>query len=713
MSDTANSPTTPDHPVSVADPPEDEAPTRTGPGHGAPPLRADDDDESEIAPDSLRVDPQVGEELFGALYSRIKSYGSAVFGNHNTINNFASPSLKPIVGQLANVTELLEAYATSDADGSLDKILARHAVACLTGPRTSGRFTTACAALARRYTPDRVYEVSLPAGALPGALLEHPDVVLAERGYVLRLAGDGHVETMRTLANLFHQRSAALLLIKNEGAREQEPHRNEVRHRQPDPLVVFRKHLEQRLRLLHGLSDEKSMRTVDHYLEWKGLRGELQHTCGPREVVRMVEMIGDAHPLSDAGMETILSISQPWRRRRASRILLPAEDAPSGRRRRDNQHERAFRIAYAVFGRQPLHYVFESAAWLLAEIDDAALRPEWGHMALQHPVQDLLGDELREDWLGGRATANSSYGSARSAWIRDTGLRGAILDVAWHDFDGSRGSLLKWLDRLAREGDETMIRAAAETAALLAHHDFDRIHEQLVDGWAISPNPRIRQAAAWVETIAYLGGHADRRILEKLRDWCYGTSNYRRDTAARVYASGLQQRVLAWSMSDLRQIAADRLQLRKYAVAEAVNQLYEPDRAAWLIAELGHWVDSPGVRVHAARALLVMAEKPAVDSDNGSPELLLRLAAGEVSSDGLAKVWRMALVEPDVSASAWPILVRWLRCVDVDAQLQRPIAVLVENLSSKANMRRRILFYLRKHWGRGPMPLWVRQMLEE
>ena len=204
-----------------------------------------------------------------------------------------------------------------------------------------------------------------------------------------------------------------------------------------------------------------------------------------------------------------------------------------------------------------------------------------------------MGPELEGDWFEGQDVAKSSSGSSRSAWIRDPGLRGAVLEVAWHDFDSTREPLLRWLDVLVRDGDLTMRRAAAETAALLVHHDFDRMHETLIDRWAASPRPQLRQAAAWTETTADLGGHVGPHIRERIRGWCYAGNNYQRDTAARVYASGLQQSVLAWSMADLRRIAADRLQRRSRAVAEGINQLYTTDRADWITTELAHGPTSP------------------------------------------------------------------------------------------------------------------------
>jgi hypothetical protein len=345
----------------------------------------------------------------------------------------------------------------------------------------------------------------------------------------------------------------------------------------------------------------------------------------------------------------------------------------------------------------------------LEEIDDAALRPDWGHLALQHPVQDLLGADLKADWLAGRNEGNNALGAARVAWIRDEGLRGAILDVAWHDFDSTRESLLHWLDRMVRKGDSTMARAAAETAALLIHHDFHRVHEELVDKWAGAPSPRVRQAAAWTETIAELAGDIRHLILDKLRQWCIGANNYHRDTAARLYASGLQQPLPAWSMADLRRIAQDQMQLRSPAVAEGVNQLYRPELAGWLLRELSAWTAEANIRVHASRALLLLAARPADGTADGRSELLVRLASGEVDATELAELWLIALIEPALHSRAWSVLARWLRQADTGTSLQQPAAELLRTVVARPAVRRRARFYLhRTPEFSGDMPEWIR-----
>ncbi|MEJ3746282.1 hypothetical protein WEI85_23700 [Actinomycetes bacterium KLBMP 9797] len=665
-------------------------------------------EEDVIRPGSLRIDKQVGEELFGALYSGIETRGPATFGDHNTIvNHIAGRTPTPTIWELPYVAELMDVYVDSDADKELKDLLAVRSTGCVTGMRNSGRFTTACVALGRRHAPNSVHEITLPTGTPPEALVGQADDVHEGCGYVLRLPGGDPVDAMRKLAGLFRRKSASLLLIKDEEPHERELHGAEVRHRPPDPVAVFRKHLEGRLRKRFDLPPSKAADEVDSYLERDGLRAELKKVHGPKESVAIAQAIGEKHPVDDTALQVIMARAQPRRRLRARKILLPPQDRSTSRRRAE-QHERAFRIAYAVFRLRPLHYVFEAASWLLEEIDEAALRPEWGRMALQHPVQELLGDELKKDWAEGRDAANAMLGASRVAWIRDGGMRGAILDVAWHDFDSTRKSLLQWLDRLVRKGDEVMKRAAAETAALLAHHDFDRVHAELIDGWAAAPSPRVRQAAAWTEAIADLTGNVGHLVRAKLSQWCSGT-NFTRDTAARLYASGLQQPVLAWSMADLRRIAQDRMQRRSHAVAEAVNQLYGHPRAKSLVAELATWTSDDRARPHAARALVALAARSSPDVGDSRPELLVRLADGEVATADLAVVWRAALIEPDVSTSAWPVLSDWLRQADVDVGLRKDVASLLRAVVARRGMHRRVEFFLRRTADfKDGLPEWTR-----
>ncbi|MFR9777783.1 hypothetical protein ACL02O_17225 [Micromonospora sp. MS34] len=681
---------------------------------------SDTEQQDEVSPDSLRMDPRVGEELYGAqfsaIYSDVNVRGVNALGNNNTIhviNYKDQPSAKPVIRDLVGVPELVKVYAEASADKELGEKLGERSTACLTGRPNTGRFSTACVALARRHSADRVHEVLLPADVGPEVLHRTAGSLMEGHGYVLRLPGDGPGQVMRLLADVFRRRSASLLLIKDEDSRAGVPHSAEVQHRGPDPLAVFRAHLRHHLRYQRRLTAEESDRHVDRYLDNSDLVQALQSTYGPREVVPVARALGDHHPAHDDVFTEILRLSQPRRRAYAAKILRSDAGGGAQRQRRADQHERAFRIAYAVFARQPLHYVFEAAGLLLEEIDGQAKRFDWGRLALQHPVSELLGP-LDVDWQEGREFNRLHGGSSRSAWLHDGAMRGVIIDEAWHEFDSTRPALLKWLNRLVASDDEPVQRSAAQAAGLLAHHDFERVCADLIDAWAASSRDRVRQAAAWAMVAADMGGQVEHLVRQQIREWAGGHRNYQRDTAARVYASGLQQPDLSWSLADLRRIAEDQMQQHTRMVALGVYQLYAPHRANRIILELTQWSDDQKLQRHAREALLSLAERAADDSPGGPPDLMTRLATHEVDSQDLARLWRLALLTSDSSERAWAMFGQWLGHADGEESLRKSAVALINELTALPALRRRLRFYL----GRLPafedgLPAWLESALRE
>ncbi|MGX7669198.1 hypothetical protein [Plantactinospora sp. DSM 117369] len=705
--------------MSDAAPGGDASPSSTSSGEvgqdeGALPMRTDEpvrreekatsepeaDPQEEIVPDSLRIDPRVGEELYGtqfsAAYSRINARGVNALGNNNTIhvvNNTGQPSANPVIRDLVGVSDLLAVYAETAADEELGEKLGQRSTACLAGRPHTGRFSTACVALARRHGRNRVHEILLPGDVAPEVLHRAGDSIKEDHGYVLRLPGNRHGQVMRLLADLFRRRSASLLLIRHDDSRTGVRPSAEVQHQRPAPLTVFRAHLGRHLRDKLRLTDEESITFTRGYLHHSDLVDALRGSYGPREVVPIAEAVGQSHPADESTLAEILRRSQPRRRARAAEILRSDVGGASRRPRRADQHERAFRIAYAVFAWQPLHYAFEAAGLLLEEIDGQAKRVDWGRMALQYPVSELLGP-LDVDWQEGREATRSRGESSRSAWLHDGALRGAIIDEAWHEFDSTRPALLKWLDTLVSKDDEPMRRAAAEAAGLLAHHDFTRVCADLIDAWAASPKHRLRQAAAWAMVAADMGGQVGHLVRRQVRDWAGGHRNFQRDTAARVYASGLQQPDLSWSLADLRRIAQDPMQQHTYTVAEGVYQLYAPHRADQIIFELARWSDDRQLQLHAGGALLKLATIPADTSPSGSPDLMVRAAAHEVDSHDLVRLWQVALLTADLSRRAWTTFEHWMTAADTDDTLRKATVALITDLTALPTLRCRMTFHL-------------------
>ena len=85
-----------------------------------------------------------------------------------------------------------------------------------------------------------------------------------------------------------------------------------------------------------------------------------------------------------------------------------------------------------------------------------------------------------------------------------------------------------------------------------------------------------------------------------------------------------------------------------------------------------------------------------------------------MNSANVAKVWRIALLDPDVAVSAWPVLARWLRRVNVDDRLLASVRDLLLRAVQGERERRRTLFYLERVWiFNDEVPQWVRELLTE
>jgi hypothetical protein len=680
-------------------------------------------DSGAVAADSLRVTVGVAKEIFGDAVDteaqerddprHYTTNGPTNIGDHGTIHNhvYAGRLRKPIIRDLPHVAEMVRTYAPASADVGLDRALDRRSTACLTGPADTGRYTTACSALARRRDAAKVHEILLPLNEGPECIERNESLLAAGHGYVLRLPGDGHTRAMRLLDDVFRRTGCSLVLVKDSDQRGGALSSAEVAHCKPSASEVFSRHLAKLLQQDTPMEPDAIAAYVARCRHWKDLQAMLAKTYGPREVIAIAREVARVRPDDDDAMAAVLAVSQPERRARASRALLPSAPGERWSHHRTGQHERAFRISYAAFCHQPLHDVFTATGWLLEEIDGESRRPDLGRLALEHPISELLGPELSADWRDAQEEAAPIPGTSRAAWLRDTAMRGAILDVAWHEFDNTRPALIHWLARLVREGEKPMQAAAAEVAGLLASHDFDRVHDELIDPWAASPRRDVRQAAARTAVLAAYSGQVAVLVRRKVREWV-DSGSHKRDTALRVYATGLLQPYLGWNLVDLHRIAGDRLQRRSHLIAEAVNQLYTPERLGWLVSEVADWVrvgrtgKADLSHPHAALAFLALAAR---SEDLGTlPEMLLQLGTAEVSVADVVPLWRTALLDGRSSGAGWARLGEWLRHADIDESLRKATGNMLGELAQQPPLRRRLEFSLRHEWdGREGVPAWI------
>jgi hypothetical protein len=169
---------------------------------------------------------------------------------------------------------------------------------------------------------------------------------------------------------MFRLHQASLVLICNRSDRDREFSGGEIIHRPPEPVHVLSRQIAY---CLQEYPEAYVSAQIQACLQNDELMAELAATRGPGEVAALAERIAGIDASDPDAISSVLGDSQPRRRQRASAILLPSGSATL--RRRYGQHERVFRVAYAVFSGRPLHYVYESAAWLLELVDETADRP--------------------------------------------------------------------------------------------------------------------------------------------------------------------------------------------------------------------------------------------------------------------------------------------------------------------------------------------------
>jgi hypothetical protein len=266
---------------------------------------------------------------------------------------------------------------------------------------------------------------------------------------------------------------------------------------------------------------------------------------------------------------------------------------------------------------------------------------------------------------------------------------------------------------MVRQGDDVMRRTAADAAALLMSHNFELALRLLIDDWAKSPRWAVRQVAAWSVASAAIGSEVDQKVRDRVRKWIRESARCR-DTAARVYASGLRQPYVQWTMRDLLQIAEDKGQLRNAVVAEALSELFDRDYAGPFVAEIALWLRegvSAQVGVHLARASLKLFERDD-EQHPGSPDLLALVVDKSVAVEDVETLWRHILYESDTIAGAWRRLVVWTKSAGENQELQFPITELLQRLSTDPSTRRRLSFYLTQAWRGEGLPRWVLEGLE-
>ncbi|MFI2667479.1 hypothetical protein [Micromonospora carbonacea] len=633
------------------------------------------------------------------------------------------------------VRQLADGYAPAPSDPQLDGHLKQRHLVCLSGPAGTGRHAAACLSSSRRHGFDRV---ALLQAERPTDLLL-PDAPWRDgHGYVWRLTEaavrDLDGTALVGLAARAEAKGATLVLVGDFDRGDQELAGHLVEHRPAAPVDVFRAQLRRQLRgrCVGWCAPGCLGDCVDAYVEDECVANPLlaAHLAGvprPGEVVRVAELLARTAPRGADLTERLERLLPHQLRDRATRVLAAADggDTPTwGVDRR-----RAFRLACAVLAGQPVAEIHAAAGALAAPgLGGAGLGPAFagnggpdlspaadalpGHLYPGMPPEPssaggvgtaldmLLGPVLREavlvvddDRVLGRQRIEFAPGNDP--------LRRSLLEVAWADW-WLPERLLGWLAHLVREGSPGVRQAAAGAVGWSAVHGV-RVALHTVDQLARERRAGVRQAAAIALVGMAMQPELRQHVRGELDRWAAGGAAHLRDTVARAYALGLARLWPETALVQLRRVAEARMQRRNNSVVRGLVEVYVAGHAATVLPALAQWAvaeDEPEVRLHAGRALRVLADRWAPAPRERWPELLDLARAGTVRMADLATCWATALSLPGTAYRAWRTLGFWLNRAEGHPEMADLCLRLIDLVvAGREPLRHRLDHQLRHVWG--------------
>lgn len=593
------------------------------------------------------------------------------------------------------------------------------------GRAGSGRRTEAEMLLAAEVGPDKVAGVEVAQGDVSLAELAGERELLQKgHGIVLELPSPGLVtaNTLSTFATLARESSAYLVILDDRtGASDAALRPYEVLHTPPPAAAVLRRHLFWHLRQLSRCFADCEVCTgachsafVDKCLAHEEVVAQLAANPLPGQMAELATALAGVTGPEAELVHRALQGLRVRAREMAARLLAGTDGAGQAQEPDQTPRRQAFQIAYAVFHEYRLADAFDAGQLLLQVLWIAQRREGHPSLALfDGGVDEMLrgkDQDKDQDLAAHLRESNSVEEHPRRARLADPRLLLDILDVAWNDFDTVRGPLLFWLHQLVLNGRDGVRLRAAGVAGWLATYDFDEVYRLLIGPWARAKRGATRQAAAWALEISAGDSRLLGRVRHRVRDWVKAASTELHDCAARAYGTRIGALFPEDALQDLR-VLAERSDLYLYSsVAYALQSLYDtaPEQVHQTITEWNR-ADLHRLRVHAARAFILLSDRRAASPDDLWPALLTRAPAAGL--DQLVGLWRAALTEARTAFRAWKALRSWLDRAERDPELAEVVLDLCRQVLG-GRLADRGRFHLRAWQQDVPPSDLARQLLE-
>ncbi|PRY00710.1 hypothetical protein [Allonocardiopsis opalescens] len=614
-------------------------------------------------------------------------------------------------------------YVATRSDPQLRMLLDTLSLVFLTGPASTGRHASAGDALARwslRTERDPLVAVlhpQSPFGTLTARLRPGHGHVLDATGQMWpATVPDAEVKEVQSW---LRQNRASLVVLIDEPNPVTEVRQYQLHHQPAAPERILRAHLR------HCLdAPEQDGAVLAAAREDAETRDWLDELTAPAECVELASVLADWWRTGRGAPPAVRQVRHRLLCHQARELLraAPAVESPT---------QQAYALAGAVLDRHELNTVIR-AAGRLAELLRATENPH-GSRGRQVFTDPLHNRTRHIRIVAARSAGPATGGSVRQlVRMKQPRLAGALVDVAWSEFDACRGPLLDWLRELCLDHDTRVRISAAQTLGRLAGIDFAEIKREVLDAWAGSVRPAHHQAAAWLLEKAVKDGARADEARAVLRRWARSGDRLQVLIALRAYGTEIGRDDPQEALRGIREVVLARRWTRgrpgqvlrpdvRWLVSSALAEIYTagPDQRGEVLSELLAWARrDPAVTPQVTQALMLIALLPADPGGSGAdgaprrPErydLLSWLAdppdgsAGTVPVEDIVQLWRTALVDAHLFHHAWRFLISWDRSAAPGTPERAYMHDLFARLAADPRLRSRIAFYreFRRHRAAG------------
>lgn len=442
----------------------------------------------------------------------------------------------------------------------------------------------------------------------------------------------------------------------------------------PDPALVVR------ARLLHAAVVEES--EVDELLAGWDVGAVLAERPRPRFAVQVAATITDALA---AGRDVRAALD---------RLNDPVSQVEEW----FTDHEKPEQIAFAVAAA-----VLEESTYLT--LSDAAVRL---FRALAPPQSSPPPLRFRRRMAAEQPWLELTPGAPGVVRFRSPQMQSVVLDFAWHELDGMRPALEKWLRELVAHVDVEVRARAAAAAGMLALQDFQHTLHRFLLPWASNTSYVVRHSAAVALSVIGQAPTHTERVWTLLRQWTsdvHSAAGKRLAATAGSAAGGLLGTAQPMrALRVLRDLAETDDWALLHPVVLSVFQLIDSGCSAEVLDALLEWTDSDSggeLVVKGLTAFAFTAREQAfasVDDDRGTAGWPRLLADTDKHFVMLSELWGRALSNRSARGLALEALREWVRTVDRDPAAYSLLLALLGDIADRGDRDFERLHYHLDRW---------------